>query len=99
MPLIGSRAEVFHGQADKTSGGLTKKDLKISKSSDEVVSKLKAKQGKSNDWAVATKKARARLIRGVDGIKIGKDEMVLFNVGEKGKKLYEITKSIAEGMK
>jgi hypothetical protein len=25
--MIGSRAEVFHGNADKTSGGLTKKDL------------------------------------------------------------------------
>jgi hypothetical protein len=25
--MIGSRAEVFHGTADKTSGGLTKKDL------------------------------------------------------------------------
>lgn len=27
MKLEGSRAEVFHGTADKTSGGLTKKDL------------------------------------------------------------------------
>jgi hypothetical protein len=25
--MIGSRAEVFHGTADKTAGGLTKKDL------------------------------------------------------------------------
>lgn len=27
MTSIGSRAEVFHGTADRTSGGLTKKDL------------------------------------------------------------------------
>ncbi len=26
---VGSRAEVFHGNADATSGGLTKKDLKL----------------------------------------------------------------------
>lgn len=95
----GTRAEVFHGRADVTAGGLRKGDLKISKSSGEVVSKEKAKQGKSNNWAAATKKARSKLVKGVDGIKIGKDEMVLFNVGEKGKKLYELTKSIAEGMK
>jgi hypothetical protein len=25
--MIGSRAEVFHGNADRTAGGLTKKDL------------------------------------------------------------------------
>ena len=25
--IVGSRAEVFHGTADKTAGGLTKKDL------------------------------------------------------------------------
>jgi hypothetical protein len=25
--MIGSRAQVFHGTADKTAGGLTKKDL------------------------------------------------------------------------
>jgi len=28
MKAIGTRAEVFHGTADHTSGGLTKKDLK-----------------------------------------------------------------------
>lgn len=27
MKLIGSRAEVYHGTAQRTSGGLTKKDL------------------------------------------------------------------------
>ncbi|AFC35041.1 hypothetical protein OtV6_133 [Ostreococcus tauri virus RT-2011] len=27
--MIGSRAQVFHGTADKTAGGLTKKDLML----------------------------------------------------------------------
>jgi len=27
--MIGSRAEVFHGTADMTAGGLSKKDLKM----------------------------------------------------------------------
>jgi hypothetical protein len=27
--MIGSRAQVFHGTADRTSGGLTKKDLML----------------------------------------------------------------------
>lgn len=27
MPAVGSRAQVWHGTADHTSGGLTKKDL------------------------------------------------------------------------
>ena len=31
--MIGSRAEVFHGNADATSGGLTKKASKAAKSS------------------------------------------------------------------
>ena len=29
MKKIGSRAEVYHGNAEKTKGGLTKDDLKI----------------------------------------------------------------------
>lgn len=31
MPAIGSRAQVFHGTAHHTSGGLTKKDLVLNK--------------------------------------------------------------------
>ena len=31
MKTIGTRAEVMHGTAKKTSGGLTKKDLKYNK--------------------------------------------------------------------
>ena len=51
--------------------------------------KKKSKLGKKNDWAKATKKARAEMVR--KGV-IEKDEMVLFNVGTKGKMLYELAK-------
>jgi hypothetical protein len=61
----------------------------VSKSSGEVVSKKKATQGKKNDWAKATAKARKDM---VDEGTIKKDEMVLFNQGSKGKRLYELTK-------
>ena len=37
---FGSRAEVFHGNATKTSGGLTKKDL-IKNKHGEIVSRKK----------------------------------------------------------
>jgi len=42
---VGSRAEVMHGTAKKTSGGLTKKDLKYNKWG-EIVSKKKAELAK-----------------------------------------------------
>jgi hypothetical protein len=45
---IGSRAQVFHGTAEKTSGGLKKSDLKLTKRG-EIVSKkasAAAKNGK-----------------------------------------------------
>jgi methionyl-tRNA synthetase len=89
MKTVGSRLEVIRGDAHHTSGGLTIKDMKVSKSSGEVVSKKKATQGKKNDWAKATAKARKDMVE--DGT-IKKDEMVLFNQGPKGKRLYELTK-------
>ena len=48
MKTEGSRAEVMHGKAMRTSGGLTKKELKYNKQG-RIVSKKKsqiAKQGK-----------------------------------------------------
>jgi hypothetical protein len=42
MMTIGSRAQVFHGTAKKTSGGLTKKDLKKNKYG-SIVSAKKSK--------------------------------------------------------
>ena len=87
-----SRLEVFR-YGGSTSGGKTAKDFKISKSSGEIVSKKKAALGKKNPWAIATAKARKELselpVRNPFHIKDG--EMVLFNVGIKGKRLYELT--------
>jgi len=56
---IGSRAQVLHGNADRTAGGLTKKDLKMKDG--EIVSKAKAKSEKKNPWIVAVAKAKKDL--------------------------------------
>lgn len=94
MKSVGTRLEVVRGDAHHTSGGKTIKDLKVSKSSGEIVSKKKATQGKKNPWAIATAKARKEMselpVRDPFHIKDG--EMILFNVGVKGKRLYELTK-------
>lgn len=44
--MIGSRAEVFHGTADKTSGGLEKKDLLMKDG--RIVSKAASKAAKKS---------------------------------------------------
>ena len=41
----GSRAQVMHGTAHHTSGGLTKRDLKYNKYG-RIVSRVKSEQGK-----------------------------------------------------
>jgi hypothetical protein len=56
---IGSRAQVWHGNADATAGGLKKKDLKMVKG--ELVSKKKAKDEKTNPWIKAVAKAKKEL--------------------------------------
>lgn len=58
---VGSRAEVLHGTAAKTPGGLTKKDLKMHKKTGEIVSKTKAKSEKKNPWIKAVAQARKEL--------------------------------------
>ena len=45
MPAVGSKAEVFHGTAKHTSGGLTKKDLVKTKRG-RIVSRRKQAAGK-----------------------------------------------------
>ena len=47
MPAVGSRAQVFHGNADHTPGGLTKKDL-IKNKHGEIVSRKKHLQAKKD---------------------------------------------------
>lgn len=46
MKTIGSRAQVMHGTAQKTSGGLTKSDLKYNKWG-RIVSRKKSSMMKS----------------------------------------------------
>ena len=56
---IGSRAQVYHGTATETAGGLRKKDLKMKDG--EIVSKTKSKGEKSNPWIKAVAKAKKEL--------------------------------------
>lgn len=44
--MIGSRAEVFHGTADSTSGGLTKTNLKMKDG--RIISKAASKAAKKS---------------------------------------------------
>ena len=46
MPRVGTRAQVMHGNAHHTSGGLTKKDLKYNKAG-RIVSVRKSRTAKS----------------------------------------------------
>ena len=59
MVSVGSRAQVYHGNATETSGGLKKKDLKMVKG--EIVSKAKSKDEKKNPWIKAVAKAKKEL--------------------------------------
>ena len=56
---IGSRAQVYHGNATETAGGLKKKDLKMVKG--EIVSKAKSKDEKKNPWIKAVAKAKKEM--------------------------------------
>ena len=58
---IGSRAQVYHGNATETAGGLKKKDLKVVKKTGEIVSKAKSKDAKTNPWIKAVAKAKKDL--------------------------------------
>ena len=48
MQAIGSRAQVMHGTAQHTSGGLTKKDLKMNKWG-RIVSRTKSAKAKKEN--------------------------------------------------
>ena len=63
--LIGSRAAVFHGNAQKTSGGLRKSDLKLNKGG-EIVSKKSSALAKKKEpealkrWRKSVKKVSSK---------------------------------------
>ena len=48
IPAIGSRAQVYHGNARHTSGGLTKSDLFFDRKSGRIRSKRASKAAKRN---------------------------------------------------
>lgn len=75
MKTVGSRAEVFHGNAKHTSGGLTKKDL-IKNKHGRIVSKKKHN----------LEKKTMRLKKLGFGTQKGKFGMVKLSQGKKAKK-------------
>ena len=70
MKYYGSKAEVFHGNAKYTKGGLTKKDIKLVKDkygNERYKSKKQQAAGKKKGsfrekWSKAMKKARKELL-------------------------------------
>ena len=69
---VGSRAQVYHGNATETAGGLKKKDLKMKDG--EIVSKKKAKDSKTNPWIKAVAKAKKEL--GITGFALVQGELL-----------------------
>ncbi len=75
MKTIGTRAEVMHGTAKKTSGGLTKKDLKYNKQGRIVSVKMseRAKKEKRLEKAgFKPTKGKFKLFKKSDGKKKAK---------------------------
>lgn len=82
---VGSMCQVYRGNADRTEGGLTKKDIirvKDSNGNYRYKSRKKRKSGKENPWILSVKKARKQL--GVNG----------FVPMKKSSKLYKLAKKI-----
>lgn len=87
--VIASRAVVFHAKDKKivTGGKLAASKFVVSKSSGEIVSRIKQKQGQESPWAINTRICRDKLnLKG----------MVLFNVGKDGKDLYKCVKKLSK---
>ena len=83
MSKKASRAKVFNNKDLVTPGGLSTKDLV--KSNGRIVSKVKSKIGKKNNWALAVKKARKELK--IDG----------FAVIKKGEPIYDLAMKYYKG--
>mmetsp|Transcript_46998 Transcript_46998/g.135890 ORF Transcript_46998/g.135890 Transcript_46998/m.135890 type:complete len:132 (-) Transcript_46998:127-522(-) len=79
-----SKAMVYKGAREKTTGGLKASDIIRNKKGKFVSKKLSAR-GKSNPWAKATAAARKAL--GIKGF-------VAFNKGPEGKALYAKIKEL-----
>lgn len=77
---VGSRAEVYHGVAHHTSGGLVKKDIKMK--AGELVSKAKSKDQKKNPWIKAVGKAKKEL--GITGFALVQGKLL-----ERAREIYK----------
>ena len=69
---VGTRAQVYHGSATHTAGGLKKKDLKMKDG--ELVSKKQSKDEKTNPWIKAVAKAKKEL--GIKGFALVQGELL-----------------------
>jgi hypothetical protein len=60
MNSIGTKRQVVNGTAEKTTGGLTKKDIKVVTKNGQrkYVSKTKHENGKRNLWIESCNRAR-----------------------------------------
>ena len=72
---VGSRAQVFHGTADHTSGGLKKSDLKMKDG--RIISKAASKASAGNPWVKAVARARKQLAKGSASEKKASKEMLV----------------------
>lgn len=82
---VGSKAQVFHGTADMTAGGLKKSDLFLDKEDGRIKSKAQSKAGKKNPALAAWRDA----LEGAGGLKDGK-----FKPIKKGSVLYKKAKKM-----
>jgi len=83
---VGSRAQVFHGTADRTSGGLKKSDLKMKDG--RIISKAASKASAGNPWIKAVSKARKQMAKGsVADKKASKEMLVGALLANKARKL------------
>jgi len=82
--VVGTKAQVFHGTADKTPGGLSKSNLFQDKEDGRIKSKAQSAAGKNNPALKAWRKA----VEKAGGLKEGKK----FKPIKKGSTIYKKAK-------
>ena len=89
--VVGTKAQVYHGTADQTAGGLVKKDLFLNKKDGRIKSKAQSKAGKQNPALKAWRKALEK----AGGLQDDKFKLI-----KKGTKVYkEAKKTFKKEMK
>ena len=81
--IVGTKAQVYHGTADQTAGGLVKSDLFLDPKDGRIKSKVQSKAGKQNPALKAWRKALVK----AGGLKDDKFKLV-----KKGTKMYKDAK-------